>query len=295
MRAFFILGLQCFCTVVVAAQQSPAISGDHQPAAQEQVTQTTSPATIAYPCVVVCCPAVPCSVPYYCVCPPVVCPVITYYPVPYPTATCGTPSSATTPGMATGSPTDSSTSPPPEPHPPITQPADKGSSAGSNSGPSPPLDETQVEYKVRAILDLLGVEFNYKPLRDAFECDVLAVGPIQIDAVGNDYWLPAGPPADLRAKGEKWKDVTQAIVKALGPASPTPSPSPSVALRVTIPAADGSPAVQYRILMLFNQNSMRLFRDGKQIGTHTIQDDGKWGAMLKDLGAAPTPTTSSSK
>jgi hypothetical protein len=291
MRALFILGLQCFCAVVVAAQQSPAISGDQQPAAQGQVTQTTSPATIAYPYVVVCCP----SVPYYYVCPPLVCPAITYYTVPYLPVTCGAPPSATTPGAATANPpTTPSPPPPPDAHPPTTPLADNGSSAGSNSGPCPPLDETQVDYKVKAILDLLGVEFNYKPLREGFKCDLMAVGATQTDAVGNDYWLPAGPVADLTLKGEKWKDVAKAILEALGPASP-PSQSPPVALRVTIPAADGSSAVQYGILMLFNQKKLRLFRDGKQIGTHTIQDDGKWAAMLKDLGAAPTPTTTSSK
>jgi len=285
MRAFFILGLQCFCTVVVAAKQSPAISGDQQPAAQGQVTQTTPPATIAYPYVVVCCP----SVPYYYVCPPMVCPVITHYTVPNPPATCGKPAAAT-PGAATGNPPNSSMSPPPDAHPPEDgTPATPTTSQSASS-----LNPEQVVYQVKAIRDVLGVEFNYKPLRDEFKCELMAVGPTQTDAVGKDYWLPAGKVADLKLKGDKWKDVAQAIVKALGPASPTPQ-SPPLALRVTIPAVDGFPPVHYGILMLFNESSMRLFRDGKQIGTHTIQDDGKWAAMLNDLGAAPTPTTSSAK
>ncbi len=70
--------------------------------------------------------------------------------------------------------------------------------------------------------------------------------------------------------------------------------SPIVALRVTIPAAGGSPKVQYLILMIFSEKKLQLFRDGKQIGTHPIQDNDNWAATLNSLGAAPTPKTSSS-
>ncbi len=122
----------------------------------------------------------------------------------------------------------------------------------------------------------------------------MAVAPKQVkDVFGNDDWLPAGPVVALTAKN--WEDVAKSIVNALtGPAPTTPVHSPFVALRVTFPPADGSPTAQYVILMRFNEKSMDLYRDGKQIGTHPIQDNDDWAAILNSFGASPAPKTPSS-
>jgi hypothetical protein len=37
---------------------------------------------------------------------------------------------------------------------------------------------------------------------------------------------------------------------------------------------------------------MKLFREGKELGTHSIKDNDNWAGTLNSLGASPTQTTS---
>lgn len=307
MRSLTAVGLHFLCTVFIAAHvQSHAMGGNPQ----SQPTWQTAPAGMPCPAISYSCCVVPCPV-YQCypVCPPIVCPNPCYTMMwPCPAVVCvpfQSPGAKSSDNQKPVKPKDENppmpglddedTTPTPKP----TPEADGGNAGGSASqGSPPPLNPTQVAYKVKAIRDLLGVEFNYTPLRKGFKCELMQVDPKPVeDVFGKKDWVPAGPAAELNA--DNWKDVTDAIVKAMNDPEQHQLPqSPIVALRVTIPAENGSPAVQYVILMIFSQKKMQLYRNVKQnvklLGTHAIQDNGKWAATLNALGAAPTPKTSPS-
>jgi hypothetical protein len=285
MRAFFILGLQCFFTAVIAAAvQSSAVGDDPPPQATVQNPPAATPGPmVTSPSFVVCCPAITC----YPMCPP--CPVIPYYIVctPVPCAV------AQSPPQSCAKPTPT----PPKAEEPATPKAGCEKPAASTPGPSPPplLNPTQIGYEVQSLIARLGVEFNYTPLRTGFKCELMQVKPQPAeDVFGKQGWQPAGQPVELTQTN--WKGVTDAILKALNGVPPSTGAwhSPVVGLRVEIPAAGpSSPAVQYVILMFFDSNLMYLYRNGTLIGAHAIQDNDNWAARLSSLGAAPTPTSTS--
>jgi hypothetical protein len=278
MRAFFILGLQYFCAVVVAADfQSSALGGDPPAQATGQNPPAAMPCpTISYPCVV------PCPVvQYYPVCPPVLCPVISCYPVACPTVPSTYNQGAVDQGPANPSPNAT------QPAPAAESPADTAPSVDPTSAaPSSPVKVTakQIDTILRCIDELFEANPKFQ------KCELMRVNPKQADTVFGKAWEPQGKAKPLTKK--LWAGMHNEIYNAVHQnPQVAASYSPPVGFRVAISGTSCLPG-EYVMLMFFERGVMELYFNGKPVGECPIYDDQRWEKILTQDGI-PAPTSSS--